>query len=64
MLFVDNIGRDFLPKEEGLAAVIQPGYYTKPVWRYPYERRKKSTAYIPPYQVYSSGSTSSGEPFL
>ena len=30
MVFVDHIGLDLIPKEEGLAAVIHPGYYNKP----------------------------------
>jgi len=64
MLFVDNIGRDFLPEKEGVVAVIHPGYYTKPAWRLPYERRRSSTAYIPPYQGnyhYYMGSLNGGK---
>lgn len=38
---------DFLPLTEGLSAVIHSvGYYNKPALLYPYERNKKSTAYI------------------
>ena len=48
MLFVAPVGEEFLPKEKGLAAVIHPGYFNKPSFLYPYERNKKSTAYIPP----------------
>ena len=64
MVFVDHIGLDLIPKEEGLAAVIHPGYYNKPAFRIPYERRKKSTAYIPPYQGnyhYYMGSLNGGK---
>lgn len=45
MQIVASIGEAFLPKR--LTAVIHPGYYKKPVWRYPYERNKRSKAYIP-----------------
>lgn len=64
MVFVDEIGLDFLPEKEGFAAVIHPGYYKKPCCRYPYERRKASTAYIPPYQGnyhYYMGSLNGGK---
>ena len=64
MLFVDDIGPEFLPEQEGLAAVIHPGYFRKPAWRYPYERNRKSTAYIPPYQGnyrYYMGSLNGGK---
>ena len=47
MLFVSPVGTDFLPKEEGLMAVLHPGYYTKKPYLYPYERNKESKAYIP-----------------
>ncbi len=45
MQLVAPVGREILP--EHLAAVIHPGYYDKPAWRYPYERNRQSTAYIP-----------------
>lgn len=48
MIFVEQIGTDILPvgPQFELAGVIHPGYYgTSPVW-YPYERNKKSFAYI------------------
>jgi len=64
MVVVDDITSDFLPEEEGLAAVIHPGYYNKPAWRFPYERNKKSTAYIPPRQGryrYYMGSLNGGK---
>jgi hypothetical protein len=47
MQFVAPVGTEILP--DNLAAVIHPGYYNKPAWRYPYERNRKSTAYIAPY---------------
>lgn len=47
MLFVAPIGEDFLPQKEKLMAVIHPGFYNKPAILYPYERNRKSTAYIP-----------------
>lgn len=49
MQFIAKVGEDFLPKKEdnGLAAVIHPGYFNKPAFLYPYERNKKSKAYIP-----------------
>lgn len=37
---------EFLPTEE-LLVVMHPGYYCKSKWKFPYERRKKSFAYIP-----------------
>jgi len=45
MLFVAPVGEEILP--DHLTAVIHPGYYDKPAWRYPYERNKESKAYIP-----------------
>lgn len=46
MLFVAPVGPEFLPENEGLMAVIHPGFYNKPTCLYPYERNKKSKAYI------------------
>jgi hypothetical protein len=50
MKFVAPIGLDFLPATESLSAVMHPGYYNKPTFLYPYERNKKSTAYISPFE--------------
>lgn len=50
MLFVAPVGIEFIPQKEKLMAVLHPGYYNKPVFLYPYERNKKSTAYIPPFK--------------
>lgn len=47
MLFVNEVGREFLPEKEGLMAVIHPGFYNKSTARLPYERNKQSKAYIP-----------------
>lgn len=48
MLFVAPIGMEFLPTKEGLMAVIHPGFYWKPACLFPYERNKRSKAYIGP----------------
>lgn len=52
MLFVSPVGEEFLPKKSGMTAVIHPGSYK--TWfiscLYPYERNKKSMAYIAPYE--------------
>jgi hypothetical protein len=47
MLFVNSVGKEFLPENEGLMAVIHPGFFNKPDARLPYERNSQSTAYIP-----------------
>ncbi len=47
MLFVEEVGLEFLPEKEGLMAVIHPGFYNKSSALLPYERNKYSTAYIP-----------------
>lgn len=52
MLFVAPVGREILPEKEGLCAVLHPGYYRKPNFLYPYERNKKSTAYIDPPKLF------------
>ena len=62
MRFVAEVGQEILP--EHLAAVIHPGYYNKPAWRYPYERNRQSKAYIPAYQKdyhYYMGSLNGGK---
>lgn len=48
MRFVAPVGEELL--EERLTAVLHPGYYDKPAWRYPYERNKQSKAYIPAHE--------------
>lgn len=62
MLFVAPVDEAVLPTS--LAAVVHPGYYNKPAWRYPYERNKASKAYIPPRQgdyKYYMGSLNGGK---
>ena len=48
MEFVNYVGKEMLPEQEGLTAVISPGFFNKPSFMYPYERNKRSTAYIKP----------------
>lgn len=52
MMFVAPVGMEFLPKKSEMTAVIHPGKYK--TWfascLYPYERNKKSLAYIAPYE--------------
>lgn len=49
MEFVAPVGMDFLPdeKENGLVGALHSWYYNKIPCEYPYERRRKSMAYIP-----------------
>ena len=64
MKFVAPIGLEFIPVKEKLAAVIHPGYYNKPACLYPYERNKKSSAYIKPHEKgyhYFMGSLNGGK---
>jgi hypothetical protein len=61
MRMVAPIGKEILP--EHLTAVIHPGYYNKPVWRYPYERDRRSSAFIPAHEKgyhYYMGSVNGG----
>jgi len=43
----EEIGEEFLPKDEGLLFVKHHGYYYIPNTIFPYERNSNSTAYIP-----------------
>lgn len=64
MLFVDKVGEEILPEKNGLMAVTHPGYYNRPAFLYPFERRLKSTAYIPPFKDeyrYYMGSLNGGK---
>lgn len=47
--FVAPVGMDFLPDEKGngLVGALHSYCYNASLWSYPYERRKKSMAYIP-----------------
>lgn len=61
MRFVAPVGEELL--EERLTAVLHPGYFDKPEWRYPYERNKQSKAYIPAHEEhyhYYMGSLNGG----
>ena len=62
MRFVAPVGEELL--EERLTAVLHPGYFDKPEWRYPYERNKQSKAYIPAHEEdyhYYMGSLNGGK---
>lgn len=64
MLFLEPVGREVLPEKEKLVAVLHPGYYNKPAFLYPYDRNKKSTAYISPRKEsykYYMGSLNGGK---
>ena len=61
MRFVAPVGEELL--EAPLTAVLHPGYYDKPEWRYPYERNQQSKAYIPAHETdyhYYMGSLNGG----
>lgn len=49
MLFIKEVGTEIIPAEKKtkLLGVLHPGYYNKNKYKLPYERNKKSTAYIP-----------------
>lgn len=64
MKFVSPVNKDFLPVEDDLAAVVHPGFYKQWSCLFPYERNKKSTAYIEPYCLsyrYYMGSLNGGK---
>lgn len=64
MLFVAPVDKLFLPQKTEMTAVIHPGMYRRWSGLYPYERNKKSTAYIPPYEGdyhYYMGSLNGGK---
>jgi hypothetical protein len=48
--FVSPVGDEILPDEShgGIVGFLHPGYFNKRVFWFPYERRKKSSAYISP----------------
>lgn len=65
MLFVAPVGEEFLPSKAEMTAVIHPGKYK--TWfhssLYPYERNKRSMAYIAPFEgtyQYYMGSLNGG----
>lgn len=47
-LMVAPVGEEILPKDEGMMAVLHPMHYNRPSFLLPYDRQKKSTAYIAP----------------
>lgn len=57
-----TIREEFMPAE-GLLFVQHPGYFNKSSFRFPYEHRKKSTAYIPygKGKTYICGGVNGGE---
>lgn len=65
VLFAQNIGDEILPDETGLAMGIWPGAREhQPSWMLPYERNRKSLAYIFPYgknYVYYMGGLNGGK---
>lgn len=65
MVVVDRVDEDIFPGKEnnGLAAAIHPGFWTKVPDKFTYERNSKSTAYIPygTGKYYLMGSFNGGE---
>ena len=67
MQFVDYVDKELIPNDEenGLVALLHPGLFDKPSYQYPYERNKKSKAYIPFIKghqyLYFMGSLNGGE---
>lgn len=64
--FIQPVGEEILPDESGLAMGIWPGKqeYRHPMW-HPYERRRKSLAYVAPYgenYIYYMGGLNGGTP--
>ena len=64
--FIEPVDEEILPDESGLAMGIWPGKQEcrHPMW-YPYERRRKSMAYVAPYEknyVYYMGGLNGGTP--
>lgn len=57
--FVEPVGTEILPDKSELVAAKWPSRENQPAWRHPYERNKKSLAYIapfhPPYHYYMGG---------
>ena len=47
LLFVDSVGDEILPFEEGLIALQHPGYLNKPRKKFAYEKNSMSCAHIP-----------------
>lgn len=47
MNFIQNVGKEIIPFKENLMGVLHPGFYNSDKNNLPYERNKKSTAFIP-----------------
>lgn len=49
MEFMSPVGEDMLPSlaDNGMVGALQMVYFNQRKWNYPYERRRKSAAYIP-----------------
>lgn len=60
---VEKVGKEFLPIDENLLFVQHPGFYDAPNYRFPYDRNKKSLAYIPygKGRVYVCGGINGGK---
>ena len=58
-----EVGEEFLPHVESLLFVQHPGFYNVPNYRFPYDRNKKSSAYIPYKKgnVYVTGAINGGK---
>lgn len=63
VLCVEPVGEEFLPVKESLLFVAHPGFYNVPNYRFPYDRNKKSSAYIPygKGEVYVCGGINGGK---
>ncbi|KQC11526.1 MAG: hypothetical protein APR62_01550 [Smithella sp. SDB] len=63
LLFVDNVGDEILPLEEGFAALQHPGYWNKPRKLFPYETNPMSLANVPAHQgkYYVMGAFNGGQ---
>lgn len=60
---MERIGREFLPETESLLFVQHPGYFAVPNYCFPYDRNRKSSAYIPYVKgkVYVCGGVNGGK---
>lgn len=63
IICMSEIGEEFLPEKEGLTVVQHPGFYNTPNYGYPYDRNRKSSAYIPygKGDVYVCGGVNGGK---
>lgn len=63
MRFLTSVGEEVFPTEEedGLLAVLHPGYFNKTEKDFPYERNKRSLAYIKKGKHYFMGGFNGGK---